>query len=149
MKEIPLSQNKIALVDDDDYKNLSIYKWSYMSVGYAVRQSKDTKKFITMHRQVINAPVGILVDHINMNKLDNRKKNLRLCNKSENMRNRSIPSNNTSGFKGVTFRKDTKKWGAQIKVNYKNINLGSYEKIKDAIKARVSADKKYHGEFAR
>ena len=149
MKKILLSQNKYSIVDDEDFDLLNQFKWSVMNVGYAIRQDLNTKKFILMHRHILNAPDKFLVDHINGDKLDNRKENLRLCTKSQNMMNRDKTINNTSGFKGVYFRKDTKKWGAQIKLNYKNISLGSYNTKEDAVKAHKNGLVKYHKEFAR
>jgi len=149
MKKIILSNNKVSIIDDEDFEKVSKYKWSYLPLGYATRQDWSTKKFLYLHRYIINAPEEFIVDHINGDKLDNRKENLRLCSQSQNMMNRGKNKNNTSGLKGVIFRKDTKKWQAQIKLNYKNINLGSYESAIDASKARRRAEKKYYGEFAK
>jgi hypothetical protein len=86
-----------------------------------------------------------VIDHINRNKKDNRLCNLRICDKSINAFNIGIKSNNTSGVTGVWFRKDTKKWVAEIKKNYKKISLGCYEKKEDAIKARKEAEIKIGG----
>lgn len=102
-----------------------------------------------LHRYVMNAPAHISVDHKNMNPLDNRKNNLRMCTKSQNGCNRGIPSNNTSGIKGVSFDKQTNSWAAYIGINGKCLKIGRFKNIEDAKEARLTAARKYHGEFAR
>ena len=87
--------------------------------------------------------MSYIVDHINRNKRDNRRENLRLANKSLNAFNSKIYKNNKSGVTGVYFRKDTKKWTAEIKVNYRKICLGCYETKEEAINARKKAEQKY------
>jgi hypothetical protein len=81
---------------------------------------------LSMHRVVVNAPKGTVVDHINGDSLDNRKENLRICTNAENVRNSPKHSNNTSGYKGVIWAKREQKWCAQIIVDGKLINLGYY-----------------------
>ncbi len=102
-----------------------------------------------MHRQIMNAPKGIEVDHINSNGLDNRRSNLRLANRSENMRNICATSRNTSGFKGVTWHKAHSKWQAQITLNRKTYYLGLRETPAEAHALYCEASKKLHGEFSR
>lgn len=156
MKQIPLTKGKFAIVDDDDYDRLmGIGKWRVDAYGYAVktkRYRKENGKWsntnIIMHRLIANAKSGQFVDHINLNKLDNRKSNLRLCSRTENNRNIGLPKNNTSGYKGVTFFRLRGKFMAQITVNRKNIYLGYFEDPKDAAKAYNEAALKYYGEFA-
>lgn len=89
------------------------------------------------------------VDHINGDTSDNRINNLRDATKSENMRNRALHSNNTSSIKGVSWRKDVKKWSAQIYVDRKQIHLGYFDDMEEAARVRAAAAAKYHGEFAR
>lgn len=89
------------------------------------------------------------IDHINMNRQDNRWCNLRIANKSENMSNRSKQVNNTSGYKGVYLRKDTNKYVARINVNGLCKILGNYKSAEMAYQAYIKAAKKYHGEFYR
>ncbi len=86
---------------------------------------------------------GNEVDHINHDKIDNRLVNLREVTRSENQRNRTRQKNNTSGFTGVYFHTTKNKWNAKIRNSGKNIHLGYFEKIKDAIKARKKAIIKY------
>src|SRR3990167_2096609 len=103
MKKIKLSQNKYALVDDSDFEFLNQWKWSLSSGGYAERQELKSLggEKIRMHRLIIGAKEGQQADHKNMNRIDNRRGNLRICTKSQNMMNCGRRKNNTSGYKGV------------------------------------------------
>lgn len=90
----------------------------------------------------------LFVDHINGDKLDNRKNNLRICSNADNLKNRvKLPSNNTSGILGVRYRADRNKWYAEIQCNRQRIRLGSYIDKEDAIKARLTAEYKYFGKY--
>ena len=88
------------------------------------------------------------IDHINGNRADNRICNLRLANQSQNTANSKLSKANTSGFKGVTWNKDAKKWNAQLMCNYKRISLGNFEKKEDAADAYKKGSIQYFGEFA-
>lgn len=154
-KEIPLTRGQVAIVDDDDYDYLMQWKWyaEYNSTYghyYATRTRKVSEKpgskSIRMHRAIVNCPDNLEVDHANHNTLDNRKSNLRVVTKSENLRNRNVQSNNTSGYKGVIFHAG--RYRATIKVNRKNINLGRFDTIEEAAEAYKRAALRYHGEFA-
>ena len=103
-----------------------------------------TNSRIYMHRLINKPSVGFEIDHINRNKLDNRKENLRIVTRSQNQMNRVIQKNNTSGYKGITWNQKRKKWQAQIMVNYKCIILGCFVEIKYAIIARKKAELIYH-----
>lgn len=131
-----------ALIDKDDYNLVKDYKWCLDKNGY-VKNSKQ--KYL--HR-TITRETTLYVDHINGNKLDNRKSNLRVCSNADNLKNRvKLPSSNTSGILGVRYRSDRSKWYAEIQVNNKKIRLGSYIDKEDAIKARLEAEIKYFGEY--
>jgi len=148
MKKIELTQGKFALVDDDDYKELSKYKWCY-SDGYAVRTGpRPLQERIIMHRVVNRTPFGLITDHINHNRLDNRKDNLRTCDKSKNGMNRGKNKNNTSGYKGVHFKKDKDKWCARITIGRKIIFLGYFDNPEKASNAYHNAAINIHKEFA-
>lgn len=163
MKEIKLTQDKLAIVDDEDFERVNQYKWCYMHDGRVShtfhtgykdltkpkRPFNQKNKTIRLHRFILNFPEGMEIDHINGNVLDNRKTNLRICNHSQNLKNCKISKNNTSGYKGITWRKDCNKWFAYIVVNYKQIGLGYFFNKLDAATAYNVAAKKYHGEFAR
>jgi len=101
-----------------------------------------------LHRFIMNSPKGKVIDHINGDKLDNRKQNLRIYTIKQNIINSKISKNNTSGYTGVSFRKNRNVYRANIMVNRKQIYLGSFERIEDAVLARKKAEEKYFGEFA-
>lgn len=146
MKEIPLTRGAVAIVDDDDFEYLSRTSW-YLDVGgYAVNK---TNKIVFMHRLVAKTPEGMFTDHINGNKLDNRKENLRHCTKTENMRNRGKQNNNTSGYKGVFWSIRAKRWRAQIVIERKAIHLGLFDTPEDAHTAYKLAEEAYFGDFVK
>jgi len=152
MKLIPLTQGYFAMVDDEDYKYLCEYKWrvdKQANTNYAARRNgKQTTYY--MHRQILNTPPDKEVDHINNNGLDNRRENLRICTLQQNKHNQKIRNDRKySQYKGVTFRKDRKKWKAQIGVNNRHIHLGHFNKEIDAAVAYNEAAKQYFGEFAK
>jgi hypothetical protein len=89
------------------------------------------------------------IDHVDMDRTNNRLVNLRLASNGENLRNRSLQRNNTSGHKGVTFDVGRGKWLAQISIDRRHIQLGRFDSIDGAVCAYRSAAVKYHGEFAR
>lgn len=129
-----------------DYDTIKNYCWHKNANGYCRTRDPLTKKTILMH---------ILLgcknhDHANRNKLDNRRNNLRPCTYQENNRNRGLQSNNTSGIIGVVYHKGAQKWCAEIvKDNNKSSEyLGIFCNKEDAIRARLTAEKEYFGEFA-
>ena len=134
------------LIDADDFERVKKYSWCISKTGYPVANING--KVIKLHRYLLklNNP-KIIVDHINRNTLDNRKSNLRICTALENSRNTSVSKNNKTGHLGISKTKEGK-FRARIMVNRKEIRLGNYEKINDAIKARKKAEKKYFGSFA-
>jgi hypothetical protein len=153
MKQIPLTQGKFALVDDEDFEFLNQWKWcaSKSQWGfYAMRGFRKNKKqiFVLMHRLVAKASIGVQVDHINRNGLDNQKSNLRLVNQFQNNANIGVCSKNTSGFKGVGWHKGGRKWKAAISNNDKTIHLGLFIDPKLAAAAYDNAAIKLKGEYA-
>ena len=149
-KSISLTQGKIALVDDEDYEKVNQYKWYPHKAHKGFYASRcSSKKTILMHRFVLGAEDSVQVDHINGDKLDNRKTNLRLCNNSQNHANGGVRSDNTSGYVGITWDDKRHKWRAQITYLCKGYNLGRYATPEEAAKVYDEAAKKYFGEFAR
>lgn len=152
MKEIPLTQGKIALVDDEDYTSLSCFNW-HCSHGYARRgigQHKGRRMAVLMHRviadKVFNGiPVNCEVDHVDRNTLNNQRHNLRLCTHRQNGKNVSN-SKSSSGFRGV--RKRNKKWAAQIACDGTLKHLGTFDTAEAAAEAYDVAAQELHGEFA-
>lgn len=154
MKTIDISKGQIVLVDDEDFNWLSKHKW-YFSHGYAVRyygREDNKQKIARMHREIMTySGYDILnkqIDHIDGNGLNNTKSNLRIVTQSQNLQNRGKPSNNTSGYKGVSFSKIINKWEAYITVRGHRIRLGYFDTAKDAAHAYDLAAVDYHGEFA-
>ena len=149
-KEIILTQGKVAIVDDDDYEYLNQFKWHIVSGRYAATNMKinGKSKSIYLHRFIMKVSKDMQVDHVDNNKLNNLKTNLRICTHAQNNINRPVRSNSKSGFKGVIFYRKLKKYIARIRFNKKEYYLGCYIEIKDAAKAYNAAALKYHGEFA-
>ncbi len=149
MKTINLTQGKVTIVDDDVYAEQCYHKWCLDGTGrYANRSvgTRITHKAIFLHRLILNAQPGDICDHINGDTLDNRRENLRLVTKSQNSQNRVRQSNNTSGYKGVSWCQG--KWQAYIKVNGKKIHLGTFSTPEEAARAYDAAAIKYFGKFA-
>lgn len=151
-KEIPLTQGKVAIVDASDYDFLM--QWAWMArlerhCCYAVRRfSVDGKQcWARMHRVIMEAKTGTMIDHINGNGLDNRRDNLRLATTSQNTQNKKIGANNTSGYKGVDHR--SRKWRARIWLHGQEYHLGYFDSDIAAAHAYNKAAERLHGEFAR
>jgi hypothetical protein len=147
-KKINLSKGKHTVVSDEDYAWLIQRKWCYSNSGYAVHYFKEDGKHKTlyMHRAIMQPPADLQVDHINRDRLDNRRENLRLATRSENQANKSIGHNNTSGYKGVTF--DRGKYDARIRYYGLRIRLGRYYDPVEAAMIYDCASRLLYGEFA-
>lgn len=147
---IPLTKGKFATVDTEDFDNLSKYNWFYLD-GYAARRgraSKGEKKTVRMHRILLGAKECQKVDHINQDKLDNRKSNLRICTHGQNRMNMRKLKNNTSGYKGVFWRGDRNVWIARIRFEGKLIYAGSSRNKVIVAGYYNKMAKKLFGEFA-
>lgn len=160
MKKIELTNGMFAIIDDEDYERLSKYTWEYLN-GYAIRRQhikyesgKAIVKRYRMHREIMGTPIGLETDHINGDRLDNRKSNLRICTSAQNKQNRKINRKNTTGYKGVIIEKKTrgeKHYNlirAQITLDSRIKCLGYYKTLEDAAQAYNEAAIRYFGEFA-
>lgn len=147
MKEIQLTQGKVALVDDVDYEALSKFSWCLHCDGYAFGWVNG--KHILMHRFIVNLNEKQEIDHINGNRLDNQRINLRICTHSQNQCNSKVHCDNSSGYKGSYWDKYKRKWMSCITVDQKNHHLGYYDTPEDAAHVYDEAAVKFHGEFAR
>ena len=147
-REIPLTQGLVALVDEVDFARVSHHDWC-ISHGYAVSRLGKSITPRPLARFILRLTPDdpLEVDHKNGDPLDNRRNNLRICNRSLNNANKGKQINNTSGYKGVTWHAG--KWKAQIKINRKNKYLGRFANKEDAAKAYDSAAREAFGEFAR
>lgn len=151
MKTIPLTQNRFAIVDDEDYDSVinSGIKWC-LSVNhdcYYALGHKGTQRGISMHRLILDISGDERVDHIDCNGLNNTRANLRLATPAQNMYNRRMNKNNKTGYKGV--RIDQGKYRADIRKDGKMKFLGFFDNLIDAAKAYDQAAIKLFGEFAR
>lgn len=153
MKEIGLSRGLVAIVDDDIYEQLANHKWHALNIRgrfYAARTTWPERKMVLMHRQALSiSGRSIQIDHIDGNSLNNCRSNLRLCNNAENNRNKALTVSNTSGFKGVSWNSDAKKWNSRIKYNYKTFHIGLYSDLKECALSYDIAALLIHGEFAK
>jgi hypothetical protein len=157
MKKIPLTQDKFALVDDEDYKWLNQRKWYAIHIRkdywYAARSNyiDDWKKpnTIRMHREILGLKKGNdkKTDHKDGNGLNNQRYNLRCCTVTQNGQNRKIQKHSSS-FKGVNWNKRNKKWQTSIRYNKKFIWLGRFNSEIKAAKAYDAKAKELFGEFA-
>jgi hypothetical protein len=155
-RRIYLGESEWTILDQEDYYRLGHLKWCITAnkyTFYAVRFAKTGHrkiKPVKLHREIMGAPAGRLVDHKNGNGLDNRRDNLRLATYSQNACNRRRDKSKTSSrFVGVSFKKRDNNWAARINYKGKTISLGRFGSELDAAKAYDLAAVKYHGEFAR
>jgi len=142
---IQLTKGYVSIIDKDDVDRISKHSWHIDTNGYAVRGQTDkiTKRFINifLHQEILNFPDS-QIDHINRDKLDNRKSNLRLCTLSENKINQKIYKSNSVGYKGVS--KKNNNYQARLTVNGKRINLGRYPTAQQAGMAYKNALNQYY-----
>lgn len=151
MKEIPLTQGKVALVDDTDFDWLNQWKWCAWTPNgkyfYAKRgqiiNGKDVQTF--MHVLVSGIKE---VDHIDRNGLNNQRFNLRASTKSQNGFNRGPNRTNKAGLKGVSWHNRDLVYRARIHINGKEIHLGFFHNPFDAARAFDAAAIRLHGEFS-
>ena len=133
-----------TIIDLDDIDRCKQYKWC-LNHDYVVCRKIN----LFLHQFIMNPPKGMTIDHINGDKLDNRKSNLRICTMQQNSFNKGVQTNNTSGTTGVFWDKSKNRWVALIQINRKQIYLGTFKEKEDAIQARKQAEIDYFGEYRR
>lgn len=151
---VPLTKGYEAVINAADVPLVERWNWFPLVTPrtvYAHRMdySGDAPRGVRLHRLLMGEPEGFEVDHQDCDGLNNRRKNLRVATKSQNMQNQRLRSTSKSGFKGVCFRKDIGKWMARIKVNGKQHHLGCFTTAEDAHAAYVAASDRLHGDFGR
>jgi hypothetical protein len=150
-KYAALKDNVFAMVDDVDYERLvCLGNWRIGNSGYAEIQTSINGKEVTilMHRVVMDAKKGKQVDHIDSNRLNNQKENLRFSTQQQNVWNARPRKNCTSKFKGICWSKNAKKWRAQIKVDGKTKHIGYFDSEVNAANAYDEKAGSFFGQFA-
>ena len=145
-----------VLIDEDDFERVSQYNWGvinsrgliYIYSGRGKNSPLGNGKILGIHRFIMNAPIGKVVDHINHNTLDNRKSNLRICTIGENAINRSPNKRGYSKYKGVSWDTDCKKWTAVVSKNKKTVYKKRFKTEMEAAIAYNENALIHHGEFA-
>lgn len=150
---VPLTRGAVAVIDAEDVAIVGAWQWQAMPEKdgsfYAARSEKvdGRKTTIRMHRAIMNALPSVEIDHRDLDKLNNRKANLRSATRSQNRANTTLSARNTSGFKGVV--RCGSRWRSAIRKNGKCISLGRFETPEAAHAAYVEAAQTLFGEFAR
>lgn len=146
--EIPLSgrlgAGKVTLIDEADLPLVTASRW-HLNNGYA--RTKRDNRMLLMHRLLLDPPDGMYVDHINGDRLDNRRANLRLVTPAQNMWNRR--PNTGRRAKGARWRERRGKWESEIKVGNRTVYLGMFPTREQALAAYDEASRRFHGEYGR
>jgi len=143
----------ITLIDAEDLKKAQQYQWYLGNKGYAKCNMGIRGKSLLLHRIVMDAELGTQVDHVNLNRLDNRKQNLRFVTASQQNMNKGLQKNNKTGIRGVHFRsrliagKQYDYYVAHISIDRKQIPLGYFKSLKEAQHARKEAEYKFFGDY--
>jgi hypothetical protein len=150
-KTIPLSQEKVALIDDEDYDRVNQYLWCASlapdkKTYYAKHELPDGDR-LYLHRFIASATKDILVDHKNHNGLDCRKENLRQCTRAQNNANKS-KTHGGSKYKGVCWDKSRNKWKAELTYDYTHVFIGRFSDEIEAALAYDTEARRYFDEFA-
>lgn len=149
---IPLTRGKFAMIDVADVPLVENHQWRLLPRGKVVYAATtvtiDGRKTTLGLHQVICGVRGPLIDHVDRNGLNCRRKNLRLASPSQNMMNRGAPSNNASGVKGVSWNKRDRRWDASIRVDGKLIHLGYFKTLDEAEAARIAGEAEHYGEYS-
>lgn len=145
-----VDSEKTMMVDLDIWNDWANgYRWRESKQGYAYTVTRREGRFFFHVRAFPGCPVDKMRDHIDGNRLNNTRNNIRFVTASQNMHNRGLSSNNTSGCNGVYFHKNTGKWASEIKVGNKKIHFGLFATKDEAINTRKQAEIDYYGEYRR
>ena len=152
MREIKLTQGMYALVSDMDFARLNKFKWRLLWLPktgkwYAIRSGPNGN--IYMHDEIAKPPAGLEVHHRNTFGLDNQRRNLKKVTRSQHLQHRRLLSDNSSGYRGVSFFKNTRSWRAQIQKDHELVYLGSFKSPIDAALAYDRAARRLYGAFAQ
>jgi hypothetical protein len=149
--QIPLSKGQFALVDDTDYARLAPYQWFHSGTGYAVAFIRVDGRFrlTYLHRFLLEVGDGLQVDHVNCDKFDNRRANLRLASAGQNAHNRKPSSLSRTGLKGVGWHKRKLRYQARIQFQGMRYTLGSFDDPDLAALAYDAAARLLFGDYAR
>jgi AP2 domain/HNH endonuclease len=145
-----LSNGMQFLFSEEDRHIASAYSWCY-SNGYVVARVPGINTTMRFHRKILAAPEHLHVDHIDGNPLNNCRENLRLTDRSGNMRNSSAKTTDTktSSYKGVSYCKSTGRWKSQITLDSGNMHVGRFDTEEQAAKAYDNAAKIFHRQYAK
>jgi hypothetical protein len=147
--KIPLSQGKFAKIDKEDYLKIQNLSWCINPQGYAIARPRGVGKqrLINMQQVILGIIKGKEIDHINHDKTDNRKQNIRFCTRQQNTWNTSKSKGKSSLYRGIHWVHEKKRWYVRIRCNHKESFLGYYRDIKEAVEARRAMARKLYGEF--
>lgn len=156
MPTIQLTKGYCALVDGEDFTSLSRFRWHALETRHHVYASRSErtpagKRRVYMHRQILGAPQGTVVDHANRDTLDNRRVNLRICTRAENAMNSVISAPRASEFRGVRRNGGARRrpWQAGIVVAGQYVHIGCYATELEAARAYDDVVRRLYPEFAR
>ena len=138
-----LSRKCVVKIDIDDVDKCKSLKWSHHNGNYVTNSTLN----ILLHRFIMDCPEGLIIDHINNNRLDNRKSNLRIVTDTENSINHKLRQDNKSGITGVNWYKPGRKWRARVYKNGITVSLEYFLDLEEAKKARELAEIEYYGEY--
>jgi hypothetical protein len=144
--EVKLLRGEITLIDAADLSIVGDAIWRKTTQGYAGRTAGS--KTLLLHREIMGAPPGLVVDHRNHNRLDNRRENLRVCPRAGNSQNSTGHKDRRSRFKGVEWDAERGRWAARICANGVRMFLGRYDTEVEAAMAYNAAARDVHGDYA-